>query len=173
MSTTTKKELTNKIADKLKEKQMLVRDIVQAFLDACIEELRNGNRLEFRDFGVFETVARAARKARNPKTGEVVQVPPKIVVDFKMGKRMKTLINEPLEQEQAEAAAPAPAPQPAAPAPAPAPPAAPAPAAPQPAPGPAPTPAPEPAPAPAPDPSPESPEQEETPPPPSSPFGND
>jgi integration host factor subunit beta len=161
MATTTKKELTNKIADKLKEKQMLVRDIVQAFLDACIEELRSGNRLEFRDFGVFETVARAARKARNPKTGEVVQVPPKIVVDFKMGKRMKTLINEPLEQE--EAAAPAPAPQPEAPAPAPAPPAATIPAT---------QPAPEPAPAP--DPTPEPPKQEETPPPaPPSPFGNE
>jgi integration host factor subunit beta len=116
MATTTKKELTNTIAEKLKQKQMLVRDIVQAFLDECIEELRAGNRLEFRDFGVFETVARAARKARNPKTGEVVQVPPKIVVDFKMGKRMKTLVNlqraEGEEPAQPEAAA---APPPAAP----------------------------------------------------------
>ena len=72
---------------------MLVRDTVQAFLDACIEELAKGNRLEFRDFGVFECVSRAARKARNPKTGEVVQVPPKTVVDFKMGKSMKAIIN--------------------------------------------------------------------------------
>jgi integration host factor subunit beta len=100
MGTTTKKELTNTIADRIKEKQMLVRDIVQAFLDECIEELKRGNRLEFRDFGVFETVSRAARKARNPKTGDVVQVPPKIVVDFKMGKRMKALVNlEPYEPE--------------------------------------------------------------------------
>jgi integration host factor subunit beta len=100
MGTTTKKELTNTIAERIKEKQMLVRDIVQAFLDECIEELKRGNRLEFRDFGVFETVSRAARKARNPKTGDVVQVPPKIVVDFKMGKRMKALVNlEPYEPE--------------------------------------------------------------------------
>ncbi|MFP4058055.1 MAG: HU family DNA-binding protein [Candidatus Brocadiia bacterium] len=106
MSTTTKKELTNKIAEKLKEKQMLVRDVVQAFLDECVSELSKGNRLEFRDFGVFETVARAARKARNPKTGEVVQVPPKIVVDFKMGKRMKTMVNqqEPAPGEEEEEA---------------------------------------------------------------------
>ena len=110
MGTTTKKELTNKIADRLKEKQMLVRDIVQAFLNECIEELKGGNRLEFRDFGVFETVSRAARKARNPKTGDVVQVPPKIVVDFKMGKQMKALINlEPYEAEPEEEDAPAPA----------------------------------------------------------------
>ncbi len=100
MGTTTKKELTNKIADRLKEKQMIVRDIVQAFLDECIEELKLGNRLEFRDFGVFESVSRAARKARNPKTGDVVQVPPKTVVDFKMGKRMKAILNlEPYEPE--------------------------------------------------------------------------
>ena len=88
MATTTKKELTNKIAERLKEKQMLVRDIVQAFLDECISELRNGNRLEFRDFGVFETVSRAARKARNPKTGDRVPVPQKRVVCFKPGKEM-------------------------------------------------------------------------------------
>jgi len=124
MGTTTKKELTNTIAEGLKEKQMLVRDIVQAFLDECIEELKRGNRLEFRDFGVFETVSRAARKARNPKTGDVVQVPPKIVVDFKMGKRMKALVNlEPYEPEPGDEddedekptqqPAPAPAPPPA------------------------------------------------------------
>ena len=93
MATTTKKELTNQIAEKLKQRQMLIRDIVQAFLDSCMEELSRGNRLEFRDFGVFETVSRAARKARNPKTGDVVEVPPKTVVDFKMGKRMKALVN--------------------------------------------------------------------------------
>jgi len=104
MATTTKKELTNKIAERLKQKQMLVRDIVQEFLDLCIEELQKGNRLEFRDFGVFETVSRAARKARNPKTGEVVHVPPKTVVDFKMGKRMKSLVN--LSPEEAQAAQP-------------------------------------------------------------------
>ena len=106
MGTTTKKELTNKIAERLKQKQMLVRDIVQEFLDACIEELARGNRLEFRDFGVFETVSRAARKARNPKTGEVVHVPPKTVVDFKMGKRMKARVNRGIEEPEAPAPEP-------------------------------------------------------------------
>ena len=125
MGTTTKKELTNTIAESLKQRQMLVRDIVQAFLDACIEELARGSRLEFRDFGVFETVSRAARKARNPKTGDVVEVPPKTVVDFKMGKRMKALINlhrglpEEDEEEEEEEAEPddAAVPQPPRPAP--------------------------------------------------------
>jgi len=113
MGTTTKKELTNTIAEQLKQRQMLVRDIVQAFLDSCIDELARGNRLEFRDFGVFETVSRAARKARNPKTGEVVEVPPKTVVDFKMGKRMKALVNiHRARGEQAAAPRPPEAPEP-------------------------------------------------------------
>ncbi len=135
MGTTTKKELTNKIAERLKQKQMLVRDIVQAFLDECIEELQRDNRLEFRDFGVFETVSRAARKARNPKTGEVVHVPPKTVVDFKMGKRMKQIVNRLPDGPEVEAPQPeAPQPEaPEAPAPEPEPPAE---AAPPPPPGP-------------------------------------
>ncbi len=114
-ATTTKKELTNTIAEKLKQRQMLVRDIVQGFLDACIDELSRGNRLEFRDFGVFEAVSRAARKARNPKTGQVVEVPPKTVVDFKMGKKMRAIINPGGEEgdedfeESDEAAVPPPA----------------------------------------------------------------
>jgi len=116
MATTTKKMLTNRIAERFGLRQVQVREIVQAFLDECIAELAKGNRLEFRDFGVFETVPRAARKARNPKTGEVVVVAPKTVVDFKMGKRMRLLVNlhrtegqqEPREEEAAQpAAAPA------------------------------------------------------------------
>jgi len=116
MATTTKKMLTNRIAERFGLRQVQVREIVQAFLDECIAELAKGNRLEFRDFGVFETVPRAARKARNPKTGEVVVVAPKTVVDFKMGKRMRLLVNlhrtegqqEPRQEEAAQpAAAPA------------------------------------------------------------------
>ena len=118
MHTVTKKELVDRIADQSETKRVIVKKVVQAFLDETIEELSRGNRLEFRDFGVFETVSRAARKARNPKTGDVVQVPPKIVVDFKMGKRMKAIINvhgsdvddEGLEDVEDEAPAP-PSPQ--------------------------------------------------------------
>ena len=115
MATTTKKELTNSIAHRLGLRQMLVRDVVQTFLDECMIELRAGNRLEFRDFGVFETVPRAARKARNPKTGAVVQVPPKTVVDFKMGKKMKAVVNhEPVPEDAGDEDAPAAPPTPSA-----------------------------------------------------------
>jgi integration host factor subunit beta len=59
------------------------------FLDEIIEELGQGNRLEFREFGVFEIKERAARKAQNPRTLEKVHVPAKRVVKFKVGRLMK------------------------------------------------------------------------------------
>lgn len=107
MGTTTKKDLTNAVAVKLKMRQVLVRDIIQGFLDACVDELARGNRIEFRDFGVFEAVHRKGRKARNPRTNETVQVPPKTVVDFRMGKKMQDAVN-PGNQDGPAPVAPAP-----------------------------------------------------------------
>ena len=68
VGTTTKKELVDRIADLTGMRRTDVRDIVQLFLDGMVEELADGNRLEFRDFGVFEVKHRAARIAQNPKT---------------------------------------------------------------------------------------------------------
>ena len=89
MSTVTKKELIDRIAERTQAKRVLVKHITQAFLDEIIEELGKDNRLEFRDFGVFETRVRAARVAQNPKTLERVKVPPKRTVKFKMGRLMR------------------------------------------------------------------------------------
>ncbi|MFZ0033597.1 MAG: HU family DNA-binding protein [Sedimentisphaerales bacterium] len=89
MATVTKKELIDRIAEKTQAKRVLVKRITQAFLDEMIAELSKNNRLEFRDFGVFETRVRAARVAQNPKTLERVKVPPKRTVKFKMGRLMK------------------------------------------------------------------------------------
>jgi integration host factor subunit beta len=95
MATITKKELIDHIADGTKEKRVVVKKIVQSFLDSIIIELGKGNRLEFRDFGVFEVKQRRARKAQNPKTLAPVQVPPKRTVKFKVGRLMKqTLVSE-------------------------------------------------------------------------------
>ena len=66
---------------------------MQSFLDGVIVELGKGNRLEFRDFGVFEVVSRGARKAQNPKTLEPVRVPPKRTVKFKVGRLMREAVN--------------------------------------------------------------------------------
>ena len=89
MSTVTKKELIGRIAERTQAKRVLVKSIIQAFLDEITAELCKDNRLEFRDFGVFETRTKAARIAQNPKTLERVEVPAKRTVKFKMGRLMK------------------------------------------------------------------------------------
>lgn len=86
---TTKKEIVRRIAKKLGVKQYIAKDVAQAFLDEIIDELAAGNTLQFREFGVFYTVVRSARKARNPKTGTEVHVSAKTVVHFKVGRLMK------------------------------------------------------------------------------------
>jgi len=93
MSTIRKKELVDRIAESIQVKNALVKAIVQNFLHEIISELTKGNRLEFRDFGVFEVKETAARKAQNPKTLEPIHVPTKQRVKFKMGRSMKEKLN--------------------------------------------------------------------------------
>ncbi len=100
MHTVTKKELIDRIADQTGEKRVSVKEVVQQFLDEVVEELGRGNRLEFRDFGVFETKERAARMAQNPKTLERVHVPPKRTVKFKVGRMMKVKLQEGMERDR-------------------------------------------------------------------------
>ncbi len=103
MATVTKKELIDQIADATGQKRVVVKSIVQTFLNNIVVELGKGNRLEFRDFGVFEVKQRRARKAQNPKTLEEVWVPPKRTVKFKVGRLMKqTLVDETTEGETAD-----------------------------------------------------------------------
>jgi integration host factor subunit beta len=94
MATVTKKELIDRIADSESTKRTDVKRIVQTFLDLIVEELAKGNRLEFRDFGVFECRLRASRDAQNPKTMARVKVPPKRTVKFKAGRVMKLCLHE-------------------------------------------------------------------------------
>ena len=89
MATITKKELIDRIAERTQAKRVTVKSVIQAFLDEITRELGENNRLEFRDFGVFETRTRAARVAQNPKTLERVDVPAKRTVKFKMGRLMR------------------------------------------------------------------------------------
>ena len=93
-TTRTKKELVDRVADLTGNKRVMVKKVIQTFLDQIIDELGKGNRLEFRDFGVFETKLRAARIAQNPKTLERVQVPPKRSVKFKTGRLMKIKLQQ-------------------------------------------------------------------------------
>lgn len=89
LRTITKKELVARIAEKTGQTKVIAKEIIQSFLDEIIEELGRGNRLEFREFGVFEIQERAARKALNPRTREKVGVPARHVVKFKVGRLMK------------------------------------------------------------------------------------
>ena len=92
MATVTKKELTDRVADSVKLKRVVVRDVVQRFLDEMVAELSKGNRLEFRDFGVFEVRIRKPRMARNPRTNERVAVDGKGTVKFKIGRLMRDAV---------------------------------------------------------------------------------
>ena len=94
MATITKKELVDPITQRIQCKNIAVKEIVQQFLDEISTELSKGNRLEFRDFGVFEVKERAARTAQNPKTLEKIQVSAKRSVKFKMGRIMKERMND-------------------------------------------------------------------------------
>ena len=89
MATITKKELIDRIAEATGHRRVQVKKVVQQFLDEVVTELGKGNRLEFRDFGVFESKTRKARKAQNPKTLQPVAVPAKRTVKFKVGRLMK------------------------------------------------------------------------------------
>ena len=99
MATITKKGLMDRITDDLNHarprspiKGVNVKRVVQKFLDMIVEELAKGNRLEFREFGVFESRHCPARLAQNPKTLEKVTVPSRRKIKFKVGRLMKEKI---------------------------------------------------------------------------------
>jgi len=94
MATVTKKELVNRIAERTGQTKVITKEILQQFLDEIISELARGNRLEFREFGVFEVKPRRARRAQNPRTLEKVDVPPKRVVKFKVGRIMRDRVSQ-------------------------------------------------------------------------------
>lgn len=85
----TKRELVNEVANRLGLTQNEVSTVVQELLDQITESLVEGNRLEIRNFGVFEVKEREARIGRNPRTGEEVPIPKKRVTSFRPGKALK------------------------------------------------------------------------------------
>lgn len=89
----TKADLINIVAHKLDITQVQSGIIVEAALKSVVSALQNGQEVEIRGFGSFRFRNRAPRKGRNPKTGEKVDVPPKKIPYFKMGKELKALLN--------------------------------------------------------------------------------
>lgn len=100
----TKKEIVKTISEEIGMTQLRTKEIVQKTFDAIVETLVEERRIELRNFGVFEVKKRAARKARNPRTGDKVYVPAKYVVTFKPGKEMEEKVRV-LERRAAERAA--------------------------------------------------------------------
>jgi integration host factor subunit beta len=93
LKTITKKELVHRIAERTGVTKVVAKEVIQSFLNSIIEELADGNRLEFREFGVFESRERAARLAQNPRTLEKVPVPAKRIVKFKVGRLMRKKVS--------------------------------------------------------------------------------
>jgi integration host factor subunit beta len=67
--------------------------VVNTFFGAIVEALNRGDKVELRGFGTFKLRRRNARIGRNPKTGERVDVPAKVVPYFKPGKELRELVN--------------------------------------------------------------------------------
>lgn len=100
----TKKEIVKTISEEIGLTQLKTKEIVQKTFDAIVDTLVEDGRIELRNFGVFEVKKRAARKARNPRTGQRVDVPEKYVVTFKPGKEMEEKVRQLEERQRSEAA---------------------------------------------------------------------
>jgi nucleoid DNA-binding protein len=90
----TKKEIVKQISDRIGLTQLKTKEIVQQTFDAIVDTLLEQGRIELRNFGVFEVKERKPRKARNPRTGDRVDVPAKFVVTFKPGKEMEERVRQ-------------------------------------------------------------------------------
>jgi len=91
----TKSVLIEKIAEKvegLSKKQ--TEFVIETIFESIKDSLAKGGKVEIRGFGNFKLRSRNARKARNPKTGESVDVPPKKVPYFKVGKELREMVNK-------------------------------------------------------------------------------
>lgn len=90
----TKSELVEKIVER---NSMLTRKesemIINIVFDSMTEALQTGDKVEIRGFGSFTVRERGAREARNPKSGEVVDIPAKKVPFFKTGKELRERVD--------------------------------------------------------------------------------
>ncbi|MBM3255019.1 MAG: integration host factor subunit beta [Candidatus Omnitrophica bacterium] len=86
----TKKDIILKVSDETNLKQIDVKKVVQKTFDCITEALVRGEKIELRNFGIFKVKQRKSRTGRNPRTGQVVPVPPRKVAVFKPGLEMKS-----------------------------------------------------------------------------------
>ena len=93
--TMTKRELVTEVANKLGMPQSEAARVIDEALATITSTLAEGQRCEFRGFGIFETKTRASRVGRNPRTGEQVPIPQRRIVTFRPGKKLRALLAEP------------------------------------------------------------------------------
>lgn len=94
-NTMTKKKLINSISQEKEIHPNDVRHVIQAFLDKITDCLSQGERLEFREFGVFEVVERKQKIGRNPKNAAVpIIIPARLAVKFTPGKKMRQVVEK-------------------------------------------------------------------------------
>jgi DNA-binding protein HU-beta len=86
----TKKEFTDKMAEKAGMSKVDAQKAYDAFLGVTSEYLKAGEKVSFLGFGAFSVQEKAARTAKNPRTGEMVEVPAKKVVKFKAGSELSS-----------------------------------------------------------------------------------
>ena len=89
---TTKKAIVSAVSEKLNLTQLQTKEVVQSVIDCIADTLVEERRIELRNFGIFEVKKRAARNARNPKTGDKVKVKEKHIATFKAGKTLEKAI---------------------------------------------------------------------------------
>ncbi len=100
MANVTKKELVEVIASQTGITQVDTKIVVESFLDAIADSLKSGRNIEIRGFGRFKVKAKKARIARNPRTGDLVQVEAGLKPVFEASKELKAHINS--EENAAE-----------------------------------------------------------------------
>ena len=88
-----KAELIAAVAEKTGLSKKDINEVINATIETMEEALKEGKKISFIGFGSFETVTRAPRVARVPKTGEEIQIPETKAVKFKAGKKIKELLN--------------------------------------------------------------------------------
>lgn len=90
----TKADLVEIVAKEAEMTKKDVEQLVEIIFDSIVSTLNKGEKIELRGFGSFRVRERNARKGRNPKTGEPVDIPAKRVAYFKPGKDLKDIINQ-------------------------------------------------------------------------------
>jgi nucleoid DNA-binding protein len=100
--TSTKKDLVKEVAARTGFDIASVKQIVQTMFEAMSQGLARDGNIEIRNFGIFKVKQTLARKARNPKTSEIIMVPPKKHISFKPGQMMKEKINQNIDQNNSQ-----------------------------------------------------------------------